>query len=234
MNWKPNYAAAVILLGVQFAELDISLTIIIVQESKLIEGLSDSDGQQEQLGQERQMGQEITGNLHTKENIENFSENPVPTSPNVPSEDVPDSPVTGVSMSATATRIFSLLSGKTSATVSWSKSTELSSSIDAQSRRRIPCQLLSAPVYCPPPRLSQLQFSADSIRSPLYYCPPDLKLKRTVRTERTVFPGIREKPSVNRQRLRFGAKLCPRNHRNHCPAMCTIILYNLAFLLDKK
>ena len=65
----------------------------------MIEGLSDSDGQQEQLGQERQMWQEITGSLHTKENIENFSENPVPTSPNVPSEDVPDSPFTRISMS---------------------------------------------------------------------------------------------------------------------------------------
>jgi hypothetical protein len=50
---------------------------------------------------------------------------------------------------------------------------------------------------------------ADSIRNPLYYCPPDLKLKRTVRTERTVFPGIREEPSVNRQRLCFGDKPCP-------------------------
>ena len=51
-----------------------------MQRTKLIEGLFDSEGQQEQLGQERQMGQEITGNLHTKENIENFSEKPVPTS----------------------------------------------------------------------------------------------------------------------------------------------------------
>ena len=90
MNWKPNHAVVDILLGVQLAELGISLTIIIVQRAKLIEGLSDSDGQQEQLGQERQMGQEITGNLHTRENIENFSENPVPTSPNIPSKDVPD------------------------------------------------------------------------------------------------------------------------------------------------
>jgi putative DNA primase/helicase len=46
--------------------------------------LADSQGQQEQLGQERQMGREITGNLHIKENQENFSENPVPTSPDVP------------------------------------------------------------------------------------------------------------------------------------------------------
>jgi hypothetical protein len=72
-------------------------------------------------------------------------------------------------------------------------------------QRRIPCQLLSALVYCPPPRLSQLQFSADSmadsIRSPLYYCPPDLKLKRTVRTVRTVFHRIREESSVHHQRL---------------------------------
>jgi hypothetical protein len=156
MNWKPNHAAVDILLGVQLAELGISLTIIIVQRAKLIEGLSDSDGQQEQLGQERQMGQEITGSLHTKENIENFSENPVPTSPVVSSEVVPDSYLHhGIYV-----------------------------------RRRIPCHLLSALVYCPPPRLSQLQFSADSmadsIRSPFYYCPPDLKLKRTVRTERTV------------------------------------------------
>ena len=67
-----------------------------MQRAKLIEGLSDSDGQQEQLGQERQMGQEITGSLHTKENIENFSENPVPISPDVPYEDVPDSPLTMV------------------------------------------------------------------------------------------------------------------------------------------
>jgi hypothetical protein len=102
MNWKPNHAAVDILPGVQFAELGISLTIMIVQRAKLIEGLSDSEGQQEQLGQERQMGQEITGNLHTKENIENFSENPVPTSPNVPSEDVPDSPLTMVSTSGGA------------------------------------------------------------------------------------------------------------------------------------
>jgi hypothetical protein len=163
MNWKPNHAAAVILPGAQFAEFGISLTIMIVRRAKLIEGLSNSDGQQEQLGQERQMGQEITGNLHTKENIENFSENPVPTSPDVSSEDVPDSPFTMLSMYATATRIFTLLSVKTSATVS-----------------RISCQLLSALVYCPPPRLSQLQLladsMADSIRSPLYYCPPNLKL----------------------------------------------------------
>jgi len=41
------------------------------------------------------------------------------------------------------------------------------------------------------------------------YCPPDLKLKRTVRTERTVFSGIREEPSINRQRLRFGGKPWP-------------------------
>jgi putative DNA primase/helicase len=46
--------------------------------------LSDAEGQQEQLGQERQMGQENTGNSYTKENIENFSENPVPTRPDVP------------------------------------------------------------------------------------------------------------------------------------------------------
>ena len=146
MNWKPNHAVVDILLGVQLAELGISLTIMIVQRAK----------QQEQLGQERQMGQEITGSLHTKENIENFSENPVPTSPVVSSEVVPDSYLHhGIYV-----------------------------------RRRIPCHLLSALVYCPPPRLSQLQFSADSmadsIRSPFYYCPPDLKLKRTVRTERTV------------------------------------------------
>ena len=88
MKLKPNYAAAVILPGVQFAELDISLTIIVVQRAKLIEGLSDSEGQPEQLGQERQMGQEITGNLHTKVNIANFSENPVPTGPDVSCEDI--------------------------------------------------------------------------------------------------------------------------------------------------
>jgi len=57
MNWKPNHAVVDILLGVQLAELGISLTIMIVQRAK----------QQEQLGQERQMGQEITGSLHTKE-----------------------------------------------------------------------------------------------------------------------------------------------------------------------
>ncbi len=51
--------------------------------------LSESEGQQGQLGQEGQMGQEITGNLHTKENQENFSENPVPTRPDVPTEDIP-------------------------------------------------------------------------------------------------------------------------------------------------
>jgi hypothetical protein len=50
---------------------------------------------------------------------------------------------------------------------------------------------------------------ADSIRRPFYYCPPDLKLKRTVRTERTVLPGIREDPSANHQRLRFGGKQWP-------------------------
>jgi hypothetical protein len=180
MKWKPNHAAVDILPGVQFAELGISLTIMLVQRAKLIEGLSDSEGQHEQLGQERQMGQEITGSLHTKENIENFNENPVPTSPNVPSEDIPDYPLPRYLWFATDTRIFTLLSGKASASVSWSRSRESSLSIDAQSSRRIPCQLLSALVYCPPPRLSQLQFladsMADSIRSPLYYCPPDLKL----------------------------------------------------------
>jgi hypothetical protein len=136
-----------------------------MQRAKLIEGLSDSEGQQEQLGQE------ITGNLHTKENIENFSEKPVPTSPNVPSEDVPDSLFTRGSTSATATRIFTLLSGKASATVSWSRSRESSLSIDAHKAGGA--------------------FLAS-------YCPPDLKLKRTVRTVRTVFPGIMEEPSVNR------------------------------------
>jgi hypothetical protein len=72
MNWNTNYAAAVILLGVPLAELGISLTIIIVQRAKLVEGLSDSEGQQEQLGQERQMGQEITGSLHAKEKYKEF------------------------------------------------------------------------------------------------------------------------------------------------------------------
>ena len=72
MNWKPNHAAVDILPGVQFAELGISLTIIIVQRAKLVEGLSDSEGQQEQLGQERQMGQEIAGNLHAKEKYKEF------------------------------------------------------------------------------------------------------------------------------------------------------------------
>ena len=159
---------------------------MIMQRAKLIKGLSDSEGQHEQLGQERQMGQEITGSLHAKEN------------------DVPDSTFTMVATSAMATRIFTLLFGKASAMVSWSRSKESSLSIDAQNRRRIPCELLSALVYCPPPRLSQLQFladsMADSIRSHLYYCPPDLKLKRTVRTVRTVFHRIREESSVNRQR----------------------------------
>ena len=102
MNWKPNHAVEDILPGVELAELGISLTIMIMQRAKLIEGLSDSEGQQEQLGQERQMGQEITGSLHTKENIENFSENPVPTGPNVPSDDVPDSSLTRVSTSGGA------------------------------------------------------------------------------------------------------------------------------------
>ena len=66
MNWKPNHAAVDILLGVQLAELGISLTIMIVQRAKLIEGLSDSGGQQEQLGQE------ITGSLHAKEKYREF------------------------------------------------------------------------------------------------------------------------------------------------------------------
>jgi hypothetical protein len=75
------------------------------------------------------MGQEITGNLHTKENIENFSENPVPTGPDVSSEVVPDSPFTRVSMSATATIIFTLSSGKASAKASRSGYREASLSI---------------------------------------------------------------------------------------------------------
>jgi len=54
--------------------------------------LSSSEGHQEQLGQERQMGQENPGNLYTKENKESFSENPVPTGPFVPSEEIPDYP----------------------------------------------------------------------------------------------------------------------------------------------
>ncbi len=54
--------------------------------------LSDSEGQQGQLGQEGQEGREITGNLHTKGNQGNFSENPVPTRPDVPPEDIPDYP----------------------------------------------------------------------------------------------------------------------------------------------
>ena len=33
---------------------------------------------------------------------------------------------------------------------------------------------------------------ADSIVTERAYCPPYLKLKRTLRTERTVYPGIRE------------------------------------------
>ena len=37
---------------IQLAELGISLMIMMVQRAKLIEGLSDSEGQQEQLGQE--------------------------------------------------------------------------------------------------------------------------------------------------------------------------------------
>jgi hypothetical protein len=55
MNWKSNHAVVDILPGAQFAELGISLMLMIVQITKLVEGLSDSDGQQEQLGQERQM-----------------------------------------------------------------------------------------------------------------------------------------------------------------------------------
>jgi hypothetical protein len=47
MNWKPNHAAVDILLGVQLAEFGISLTIMVVQRAKLVEDLSDSDGQQE-------------------------------------------------------------------------------------------------------------------------------------------------------------------------------------------
>jgi hypothetical protein len=39
---------------------------MIVQRAKLREGLSDSDGQQEQLGQE------IIGSLHTKEKYREF------------------------------------------------------------------------------------------------------------------------------------------------------------------
>jgi hypothetical protein len=66
MNWKPKHAEVDILLGVQLAELGISLTIMIVQRAKLREGLSDSDGQQEQLGQE------IIGSLHTKEKYREF------------------------------------------------------------------------------------------------------------------------------------------------------------------
>ncbi len=54
--------------------------------------LSDSKGEQGQLGQEGQMGQEITGNLYMKKNQENFSENLVPTRPDVPSEDISDRP----------------------------------------------------------------------------------------------------------------------------------------------
>jgi hypothetical protein len=38
MNWKLNHAAADILHGVQLAELGVSLTIMIVQRAKLIEG----------------------------------------------------------------------------------------------------------------------------------------------------------------------------------------------------
>jgi len=67
---------------------------MIMQRAKLIKGLSDSEGQQEQLGQE------ITGSLHAKEN------------------DVPDSTFTMVATSAMATRIFTLLFGKASAMVS--------------------------------------------------------------------------------------------------------------------
>jgi putative DNA primase/helicase len=54
--------------------------------------LSSSEGQQVQLGQERHMGQESTGNSSIKENTKNFSENYVPTSPFVPSEDIPSYP----------------------------------------------------------------------------------------------------------------------------------------------
>ena len=45
---------------------------MIMQRTKLIEDLSDSERQQEQLGQERQMGQEITGSLHAKEKYKEF------------------------------------------------------------------------------------------------------------------------------------------------------------------
>lgn len=54
--------------------------------------LLKAEGQQGQLGQEGQMGQEIPGNLYMKENQENFSENPVPSRPDVPTEDIPDYP----------------------------------------------------------------------------------------------------------------------------------------------
>ena len=97
------------------------------------------------------MGQEITGNLYTKENIENFSENPVPTGPDVSSEVVPDSPFTRVSMSATATIIFTLSSGKASAKASRSGYREASLSIDAQKQEAyslpvtVRSGLLSAP-----------------------------------------------------------------------------------------
>ena len=59
MNWKPNHAAVGILPGVQLAELGIFLTIMIVRRAELIEGLSDSEGQQERLGQERQMDRKL-------------------------------------------------------------------------------------------------------------------------------------------------------------------------------
>ena len=72
MNWKPNHATVDILLGVQLAELGISLTIIIVPRAKLVEGLPDSEGQQEQLGQE------ITGSLHAKEKYKEFQRKSCP------------------------------------------------------------------------------------------------------------------------------------------------------------
>jgi len=55
--------------------------------------LLEAEGQQGQLGQEGQKGQEFPGSLHTKGFQEKFSGNPVPTCPNVPTEDIPDYPI---------------------------------------------------------------------------------------------------------------------------------------------
>jgi len=55
--------------------------------------LLEAEGQQGQLGQEGHKGQEFPGSLYAKRFQEKFSGNPVPTCPNVPTEDIPDYPI---------------------------------------------------------------------------------------------------------------------------------------------